>query len=344
MNKVKILSIDGGGIRGIIPAVILSAIEDGIRARKGEQARLADHVHLVAGTSTGGIIACGMLIPDEVDNLRPRYTMAEVLDIYMERGKDIFDRSALHKFLTVDGLFDEKYEATGLEKALLEKFGNTLLSELLRPCIVTAYDIQYRKTVFLGSHKTDEGRNTGRDFLVRHVARGTSAAPTYFEAANVPSIAGVHHALIDGGVFANNPAMCAYAEARGMTLADIEKPTAKDMFMLSIGTGSVKREYPYAEAKDYGKLKWVQPVIDIMMSGNSETVSYQLEKLFDAGGNPSGYIRIEPELHNAKSEMDDASPENLAALKEAGIKFVSDNPDVIKGIIETLLDETPPQP
>lgn len=337
-KRINILSIDGGGIRGIIPAVILCAIEDGIRARKGDSARLADHVQLVAGTSTGGIIGCGMLIPDASNPKRPRYTMGEVLDIYMQRGKEIFSRSARHKFRTLGGLADEKYEASGLEKALEEKFGNTPLSQLLRPCLITSYDIRYRKTVFFGSHKTDEGRNKGRDFLVRHVARATSAAPTYFEAANIPSMAGVHHALIDGGVFANNPSMCAYAEARGLTLGGIVKPTAKDMYLLSIGTGTVTKEYPYAKAKDFGMMEWVQPVIDIMMSGNSETVSYQLERLFAAGDNPSGYVRIEPELHNASSEMDLASPENLAALKEAGDKFVAENLDLIKRIIDTLLD------
>lgn len=340
MSNVKIISIDGGGIRGIIPAVILCAIENGIRAKKGDSARLADHVELVAGTSTGGIITCGMLIPNPSDPKQARYTMEEVLDIYMQRGKDIFSRTARHKFRTLGGLTDEKYEATGLEEALEEKFGATKLSELLRPCLITAYDIRYRKTVFFGSHKTDDGQNKGRDFLVQDVARATSAAPTYFEAANIASLAGVHHALIDGGVFANNPAMCAYAEARGMTLGGIERPTAKDMYMVSIGTGTVKKEYPYAKAKDFGMMEWVKPVIDIMMSGNSETVSYQLEKLFGAGGNPSGYIRIEPELHNASPDMDDASPENLAALKEAGNKFVSDNHHVIKGIVDQLLDGT----
>lgn len=337
MSKVQILSIDGGGIRGIIPAVILCAIEDGIRAKKGADARLADHLELVAGTSTGGIIACGMLIPDAGNPLRPRYTMAEVLDIYLQRGKDIFNRTARHKFRTMGGLTDEKYDASGLEKALVEKFGDTRLSQLLRPCLITAYDIRYRKTVFFGSHKTDGGNNKGRDFLVKHVARATSAAPTYFEAANVPSMAGVHHALVDGGVFANNPSMCTYAEARGMTFANVSKPTAKDMFMLSIGTGTVKKEYPYAKAKDYGMMEWVQPVIDIMMSGNSETVTYQLGKLFEAGDNPKGFVRIEPELHNASSEMDLVTPENLAALKEAGDKYVADNPDVIKQIVDTLI-------
>jgi len=335
-NKIRIISIDGGGIRGIIPAVILCEIEKRIQAVKGDDARLSDFVHLVAGTSTGGIIACAMLMPD--GSGRPSYTMDEVLDIYMERGQEIFSRSGRHKFRTLGGLTDEKYEATGLERALEEKFGDALLSQLLRPCLITSYDIRYRKTVFFGSHKTDNGNNKGRDYQVRHVARATSAAPTYFEAANVPSVAGVHHALIDGGVFANNPAMCAYAEARGMSFDSVEKPTSKDMFMLSIGTGTVKKEYPHAKAKDFGMVEWVQPVIDIMMSGNSETVSYQLQMLFEAGSNPDGYIRMEPGLHNASPDMDNASPENLAALREAGVKYVTDNYELIQRIVDVLLN------
>jgi patatin-like phospholipase/acyl hydrolase len=340
-NKIRIISIDGGGIRGIIPAVILSHVEKRIQDEKGPDARLADHVELVAGTSTGGIIACAMLMPDTAVTTevtappRPRYTMDEVADIYLQRGAEIFSRTPGHWLRTWGGLRDEKYDAAGLERALKEKFDDIRLAELLRPCLITAYDIRYRETVFFGQHKARADR--GRDHLVRHVARATSAAPTYFEAANIPSVMEVYSALVDGGVFANNPAMCAYAEARGMNFGTVDRPTSKDMFMLSLGTGTVKKEYPHHRAKDFGMVQWVRPVIDIMMSGNSETVSFQVQKLFEAGENPEGFIRTEPGLHNASPDMDDASPKNLAALKEAGTKYVADNPDIINSIVRELI-------
>jgi patatin-like phospholipase/acyl hydrolase len=331
MPKIRILSIDGGGIRGIIPGTILAEVEARIQAKMGKDARLADHVDLVAGTSTGGIITCGMLLPGA--HGRARYSMQEVVNLYHERGADIFNRSAMHKLRTLGGIADEKYQADGLEQALEDKFGDIRLNELLRPCIITAYDIERRETVFFGQHKaaTDPARN----YLVRRVARATSAAPTYFEAALTASITGAARPLIDGGVFANNPAMCAYAEAR--SLAALGHPTSKDMFMLSIGTGSVKQSYPYKEAKDYGQLEWVKPVIDIMMSGNSETVHYQLTKLFGAQGNDDGYVRMEPALlPKATSDMDDVSPKNLRDLKKAARNYIDANSALIDRVVNEL--------
>jgi patatin-like phospholipase/acyl hydrolase len=138
--------------------------------------------------------------------------------------------------------------------------------------------------------------------------------------------------LIDGGVFVNNPSMCAYAEVREKYVftsknlieeknnhPEGSKITAKDMVILSLGTGYAKQEYEYNSAKDWGLVEWVKPLIDIMMAGVSDVVDYQLMQMFKAVDCPEQYLRINSALPNDVSqEMDNASPENLQALKEFG--------------------------
>jgi len=125
----------------------------------------------------------------------------------------------------------------------------------------------------------------GAEFMVRDVARATSAAPTYFECAKVTSFNNTSYPLIDGGVLVNNPALCAYAEARTMTFDQLrpgvfengsDKPTGKDMIMFSLGTASSSKSHSYKDVKDWGMVEWIQPLIAIMMSGVSDTVDYQL--------------------------------------------------------------------
>lgn len=336
MKQVAILSIDGGGIRGIIPGTILELIEEKIQEKtQNPQARVVDYIDFVAGTSTGGILGCGMLMPDEIDPTRPKFTMKEVVNLYLENGQSIFSKSLGHKLKSVFGIREEKYPNTNLKKALQTYFGDVYLSELMKPCLFTSYDIESRKAKFFkhGYACQDETH----DFYVKDLALATAAAPTYFEAALIQSRFGSKYPLIDGGVFANNPAMCAYAEARKCTFGDIVNPTSKNMLMLSLGTGSVKEEIPYSKAKNFGLAQWIKPLIDVMMSGNSETVSHQLEWLFDAGNNNEGFIRIEPELIHAKPTMDDASNSNMKALREDAIRYVKDNSMKINNLVDKLI-------
>lgn len=257
MKKTRILSIDGGGIRGVLPGTVLTYIEDRLQAKEGDHVKLSDYLDMVAGTSTGGILACCYLIPDE--NGRAKYSAEDALNIYMERGGQIFDVSTWEKIRRLGGLRDEKYPEQALEKALKDYFGNTKLSELIKPCLITSYDIEKREAKFFTSA---DATSDVYDYYVRDVARATSAAPTYFEPARIKSLYGAPFPLVDGGVFANNPALCAYAEARGTDFSDVlgrddkpKKPSASDMFVVSIGTGSVEKPYAYEDMKDKGKIR-----------------------------------------------------------------------------------------
>ena len=145
---------------------------------------------------------------------------------------------------------------------------------------------------------------------------------------------GVPYPCIDGGVFANNPSLCAYAEVRKKFEGN---PAAKDMAILSIGTGYVKKSYEYKDAKDWGTVEWIKPLIDIMMSGVSETVDYQMAQIYDAVGQPNQYLRVNGELQFADPDMDNASQENLLALKQDDTKIAEKFDSQLDSFIEFLL-------
>lgn len=328
-NPIKILSIDGGGIRGILPGILLSSLEKKLQQKtNNSNARLADFFHLFAGTSTGGILTCLYLCPNSSN--RPAFTAEEAVNLYLENGTAIFSKSFSRKIKSLFGILDESFDVKNLETCLKKYFAGRHLAESLRHSIITSYDIQHRTPFFFRPRKAKE--NPDYNFPLWQVARATSAAPTYFEPALAHSFQGNDFPLVDGGVFANNPTLCAYAEARQVFESAIEErrragkfASAAEMFILSIGTGSVKVPYAYEKAKGWGLAGWARPVIDVMMSGVSDTVDFQLRQIFDAVGSPENYIRLMPPLRDettgkklANEEMSDASPENIDALRRAG--------------------------
>ncbi len=340
-RPIRILSIDGGGIRGIIPGQLLYQLEQRLqRLTDNPEARIADCFDLIAGTSTGGIIACLLLCPHPENRHQPRYSARDVLSLYIDHGGEIFDIPLGHRIRSAGGTIDEKYPADGIEGALEEYLGDLWLSELVKSCLVTSYDIQRRQAHFFTKHGAQA--NQARDFRVRDVARATSAAPTYFETAQIRSRSDVPYTLIDGGVFANNPALCAYAEVRaGFARAHhiIPPARASGMMILSLGTGRVDSPYSYEEAKDWGIINWLRPLMDIIMTGVSETVDYQLRQIYDAVGVPEQYLRIEPHIdaHEVNNAMDDATPENIAALRDLGREVYKHNQEPLERFLDRLI-------
>jgi patatin-like phospholipase/acyl hydrolase len=343
-KKIRILSIDGGGIRGIIPGTILTQLEKVLQKKANDDTRkLGDFFDMIAGTSTGGILACLYLMPD--NEKKALYSAQSALDLYLKKGHLIFDRTLWQKIESFGGVTHEKYSEDPIYTLLTEYFKNEDLSNFIKPSLITAYDITDRKAVFFTS--TDARTNDMYNFKVRDVARSTSAAPTYFPPAHIRSLNDQLFTLVDGGMFANNPALCAYAEARKTNFSQAlndsdkkDKPTAQDMIIVSLGTGSVKKMYHYKDFDHAGEIKWLQPVIDILMSGNSETVAYQLTQMYLTLSEEfqHNYFRLEPELKEACSEMDIATEENINNLYQAGLTYVHDNINMLEKIAEKIVE------
>jgi len=314
---VDVLSIDGGGIRGLIPALVLEKIEQDTGRPTAE---LFD---LIAGTSTGGILACGLTAPESTSRKTeaspsPRYDAGTLADLYRERGTEIFDRSLWRKAATLCGLFDAKYDHTGLEVVLNDYFGNEPLGNSVTSVMVSAYDIQAREPYFFMSWRSPD-----ETVPTRRAARATSAAPSYFAPTNV-AVGGVQRVLVDGGVFANNPAVSAYAEAR-------KYYPREEIRVVSIGTGNSTEPIQYGEAEEWGTLGWATSTMDIVFDGVSDAANYQLRHMVG-----DQFERFQVPLEAARDVMDDASPENLARLEEDAERLMELRADDLAALINRL--------
>ena len=270
--------------------------------------RTAELVDLVAGTSTGGILACGLTRPGP--DGAPLFSAEELAGIYVEEGPRIFRRSLLKRIFSVEGWIDERYEDDGLDRALERYLGDALLSDALTDVLVTAYDIHDRFAFFFRSQRARH--DPTYDFPLTQVARATAAAPTYFEPAEVTDRAGAHtYPLIDGGVYAVNPSMCAYADVVAAGQAD------RLELMLSLGTGAHTHAYTFEDARWWGQLAWARPALDMVFDGVADTIEFEAGTLMG-----DRYVRLQTALDVASDNLDDASPSNLADLRTEAERLI----------------------
>jgi uncharacterized protein len=299
---MNVLSVDGGGIRGVIPAMVLAELEE----RTGRHT--ADLFDLIAGTSTGGIIACALTVPGPGGV--PRWTANDLVDLYLTEGPRIFHHSIGRQLSSGLGLLDEKYDARPLEQALDTFLGDAMISDALTDILVTAYDLEHRKPFFF---KTDRAKVVAQhDWPMKAAARATAAAPTYFEPEKLTAD-GETFALCDGGVFAANPAMCAYAEAR-------RRHPRAEIRLVSLGTGQLTRPLHYEDVRGWGLIEWARPLIDVVFDGVSDATQYQLEQLLPV----EDYTRFQTELIGASDSLDNANEINLEHLQDLARKLIGE--------------------
>lgn len=324
-SQVNILSIDGGGIRGVIPAAVLTAIEE----RAGKP--IAELFDLIAGTSTGGILALGLTIDD--GSGRPKHSAAALRELYLERGAEIFPPLRPSWARVARGAFDERYAEKPLIEVLKSCMGEARLKDALRRVLVTAYEVELRQPFFFRSARAAEDPG-GYDYPVWQAARATAAAPTYFEAARIPSPedATDAYALVDGGVFANNPAMCALTDLRQGHHAEAAEPVeVEDMFMVSLGTGELNGRIPWDEARDFGFYGWGRHLLGVVMDGVADAAAFQCEQFLE-----DRYHRFQTPLEAGTTGLDDASQRNLEALDERAKKLVAEQSARIDEVCERL--------
>ena len=300
MAKFRILSLDGGGLRGIIPVLVLKEIE----RRTGK--RIIDLFDMLAGTSTGGLITCGITVSDNGKD--PKYTLSDIEKVYTEHGKDIFPKKNFFNRVisSVTSLKNPKYSANGLQTVLTDLLGQKRMSDCAKPIFVTSYDLFNNEALlFKYRHAIRYPENNA---LLVDICRATSAAPTYLPAYDFV-YQNKKRICVDGGLYMNNPAMGALIEVvKYHQEAPYNLPELKlnDISILSLGTGHYSSEIARKKVEGWGLLDWATNITDVMMQAINQTTTYQAEELTTK----AHFLRINPNIENSKfSDMADSSEE-----------------------------------
>jgi patatin-like phospholipase len=335
-SKYSLLAIDGGGIRGVIPARVLHEIETRMKRP------VCELFDMVAGTSTGGIIALGLTKP-RTGGTGPDFSAEDLLGLYVDHGHQLFPDSILLKIRTLGGLADVRYPTGPLEDLMRDRFGDAKLSQALTEVVIPSYDLSAPAPFFFKRKYPLEDPDWDVDMWL--AARSTSAAPTYFEPAPVPPFKDEgDHALVDGGVFANNPSVAAFSDAVELWR---EGPGAEDaeIHVVSIGTGSPPQNHPdhggipvaFEDAQHWGLARWAQPMLDVVFDGIAKAVEYQMRRLCRLH-DTLHYQRLQSPLPTADHAMDNASPENIARLQADAETLLKTDAKGLDAICATLTD------
>ncbi|KAL9461432.1 hypothetical protein AB3S75_004430 [Citrus x aurantiifolia] len=344
-KKITVLSIDGGGIRGIIPGTILAFLESKLQELDGPSARIADYFDVVAGTSTGGLITTMLTAPNKEGG--PFSAAKDINNFYLEHGPKIFPQISRSNFLesiasSIDKLLlGPKYDGKYLRTLVNELLGDVTVKETLTNVVIPTFDIKLLQPVIFST--TDGKENVLKNARLADICISTSAAPTYFpphylETKDSDSGGTRTFDLVDGGVAANNPTLLAISHIskemvkQNPQFRDKNPMDGRDMLVLSLGTGTAKKELKYnaAKASKWGIFEWIYedsntPILDIYSDGSSDIVDFHVSALFQSCGSKDNYLRIQDDtLTGDAASVDIATEENMQRLVETGTKLLKE--------------------
>jgi len=288
-----ILSLDGGGVRGVLTAALLARLE---QTHPGFLA----NVDLFAGTSTGGILALG---------LAAGHMPEECCQLYEASGAKVFDDSIWDNIRDLGQLLGAQYSNKNLKQGLIEQFGEMTLGDLPKHVLISSFDLDNEgsprtwKPKFFHNYP---GPSSDASEKVVDVAIRTGSAPAYFP---------IYQGYIDGSIAANNPSMCAAAKAVNPTSG---RQKLEDIVLLSVGTGLLPNFIPEKDA-DWGLAQWAPHLLGVVMDGNNGVPDYQCQQLLGAC-----YHRLDPIL---------LRPIKLDNLKEVpALKAIAQDADLTETI------------
>lgn len=320
-----ILSIDGGGIRGVAPARMLVHVDQALQRAGGP--RVSEAFDLLVGVSTGALVA-GALAAGPSDP-------AAVVELYRTQGERIFGRQGLLAGLR--NFFRQKHSAKPLEALLKEVFADLTLGQLRRNLLIPFYSMHPGEPRAVFAHggpayPLDAGGHDYGPLLLREVVRASTAAPTYFNPAEVRENGAserVAYLGIDGGLFANNPALCAYVEARKLF-------PGEEIVVVSMGCGKAKTTYPRG-IRNWGLFDWIAPahgvpLLKAVMHGQTDSVDHQMRVLLGPAGGDAFY-RFEFPLDDVGKGLDDASAANIDRLIAAADRAMAEGAATVADIV-----------
>ncbi|KAK9040204.1 hypothetical protein V6N11_015378 [Hibiscus sabdariffa] len=303
-NLITVLSIDGGGIRGIIPGVILATLESQLQKLDGDDVRLADYFDVIAGTSTGGLITAMLAAPNE--DGRPLFAAKDIVPFYLKNGPQIFPQPSgilawpvrISKVLR-----GPRYNGKYLYKLIRDLLGNTKLHQTLTRVAIPTFDIKKLEPTIFSSYQIPI--NPGIDALLSDITISTSAAPTYFPSYYFKNN-GEEFNLIDGGIAANNPTLVAIREVTKQLIK--QNP---DFFPDgSLGLHAISGDL-------------ISPILDFYGTASKDMVDYHNSVVFQALHSEDKYLRIDDDtLTGDMASIDTSTKENMENLVKKGEKLL----------------------
>ena len=317
----RILSLDGGGIRGVIEAVILAEVEKLI------DRPLNKYFDLIAGTSTGSILGAGIAIGRKSE---------DIIELYRRRGKSIFPYTSLFsrqrlQLLLQYGISAPKFSDEGLIDALKKEFGDIKLGDLNTSprLLITSYDTISRQTIVFKSWQHYKNWAT---IPLWEACVCSASAPTFFP-AHLLQTSDQTYSLIDGGVGANNPSACAVAEA-----LRLDYPIS-EIAVLSIGTGNSTTPISFSKVRGWGVIQWIWKgrLIEVLFDASGDVNDYITRQVMsppELEDQPSNrYLRLQPTI--TKDVIDDATDENMEQLITVAKNYIAQNQEALHNFFQS---------
>lgn len=331
-----VLAIDGGGIRGLIPALVLTRLaelmEETAREAGKKAPPLGHAFDLITGASTGGIIAIGLSARREPGQDTPLLTSKELAAFYRARSAKMFPRVRLHDWRR---LIAVAYDHKPLEEIFVEILERRRLSEALTNLILYAYDIGTRRPRYFKCRK-DVQPAVEEDFYLAGVARAITAAPTFFSPAEISPLGSDRKAYcVDGAIFANNPALIGYIEAHKLF------DRGDRIVVVSIGAGQTNRRYVLDDTLRWGFLPWINPLqraplLDMMIDGQCDSVDHHLAELL---GRDTDYFRFDATLPLQCAPMDNTCERNIDDLEAIAVSLIAERDYALRRVARLLVAE-----
>jgi uncharacterized protein len=281
-SRFQILALDGGGYKGMFAAAVLERLEVDLGIS------ICDHFDLIAGTSTGGIIALG---------LGAGLTPAEITDFYLQHGPEIFPGG---KRRFARRILRSKYRPDALQRALTEVLSDRTLGESRHPLLIPSYDLTNDDVYIFRTPHTPNLKRDLRDRMV-DVAMATSAAPTYLPAHPLRGLR-----LVDGGVWANNPTMVAVVEA----VRSFDRELG-EIAVFSVGT-TTQATFRSARLDRGGLSAWAREATEVILRGQNLGARNAARLLLDS----DNFLRVDPVVPTNVLRLDGVDPDQLRGRAE----------------------------
>lgn len=304
-KRIPILIAQGGGGRGLMPTIILEALEKEV----GPISKIFDVTWAV---STGSIYTSALNIyGDVIDN--PLCTASDMVKLYTDKTKEIFGKSYFPYTSSLGGLRGPRYDNKPLKDILKSNMGDRKMGDMISDVTIVSYDCNAEKPIMYNSRKAKSGKQ--ENVLIADTVVSSCSAPTFFE----PVKSGEQN-LVDGGIYSNNPVGLAVANT--CLTYDVQW---KDCFTVSLGTGISKGGLSWDESYNMGTLGWAPNIIETLLK--NQALDDMTNFMMQLSGSKIGedYFPIQFELPKELHKLDDGSPEFMSGISKIAKQWLGDN-------------------